>query len=195
MDKYLDLFANLPSGFYSYLLCRTKGEKELLEFLGFQIEQTTKLSTKVEYTSKEYRCSRLDLAVLDRDQVPVEVIEAKFYYSFDGCCIHDSQLAQRSEVEKDVEKMRVLSDSISKFFVLFLVHFDSERVPVLFPYSGTNNRVMTKFRSADEMRRESSRVTLEYLQSRGLKPELKEYVVGMYDDIRVILQIFASTVE
>ena len=193
MSKFIELLEDLPPDFYSYLLSKTKAEKELLEFLGFQIEQKTQLVTKVEYTDKVYNCSRMDLAVLDSGLVPLEVIEAKFYYSFDGCFIHDSQLG--SEVEKDIEKMGMLPDSISKFFVLFLVHFDSEIIPELFPYSNTHNKVMKRFQSADDLRWESSRVTLDYLRSKGLNVELREIAVGRYDGIPVILQVFLCAVK
>lgn len=198
MSKFIDLFVDLPSDYYSYLLSKTKAEKELLEFLGYRIEQTTEYISRVEFTNKIYNCSRMDLAILDEEYVPKEIIEAKFYYSFNGYRIHTQQLAKKLEVEKDVQKLESIPKSINKYFVLFLVHFKANEIPPLFPYFDTHNKVMSKFEAQgltnSDLRNQSIEVAKQYLKEKGLIVEVKEFEVGEYDHIPVILQVFSSKI-
>ena len=199
MIKFIDLFAHLPSDYYSYLLSKTKAEKELLEFLGYQIENTTDYLSRVEYSNNEYGYSRMDLAVLDNKLILKEVVEAKFYYTFNGYRIHTQQLAKKSEVEKDVKKLRKVPNSVSKFFVLFLVHFESDEVPPLFPYFYTHNKTMKKFKSVglnnSNLRSQSIETTVQFLKEKELEPEINEFEVGVYDKIPIILQVFTCPVN
>lgn len=198
MSRFIDLFADLPSDYYSYLLSKTKAEKELLEFLGYRIEQNTKYVSRVEYTNKSYNCKRIDLAILDEKLVPIEIIEAKFYYSFNGYRIHTQQLARKLEVEKDVKKLQIIPKYINKYFVLFLVHFVVDEVPPLFPYFYMHNKAMLKFEAQgltnSDLRTQSIEVTKQFLNDKGLMVEVKEFEVGEYDHIPVILQVFSSKI-
>ncbi|MCG3256560.1 MAG: hypothetical protein KAU62_10755, partial [Candidatus Heimdallarchaeota archaeon] len=140
------------------IVTKTKAERVILSLLANEIENKNEsILTGIEYSYSKINKSltgRADLALLMRsknnDYKPKALVEGKLFFTFDavdGVKTNDKDKWDRfvdTPFENDLKKLEKVSSLYDRYFIIFLVHYDSKKVPEYFKYSSTHNRVVKK---------------------------------------------------
>lgn len=173
----------------SFVIHNTKAERYLLQRIGFLLNkkssQCSFARVALEYSNSEYLIpARVDLALIGQNDVPIVVVEAKYYYSFDEAFDNNDRI----KIERDLKKLRQ-SNVDEAYFVLFIVHYGNEKVPKYFKYSKKHNKKNRSLKKATEY------YTTKLFEHTNYKPFTNHFKLGEYKDIPIEMQVFITKVS
>ena len=206
------------SSFLAYSTCKAKIEKPILFRLAKELEQILKIEDQedihvsFEYTYNNFLNSKhrmlgkqkSDLVIADAKSVKYKgkdkervhvVVEAKLYYTFD----YKSENMKKKKIIPDLRRLleikyNICGEEIQKYFLLFLVHYSSEKVhDTLFAYGAGHNRQMKNLSSNEELFSLAQKEMKEFFEI-DLKNKYKlDYNLNLSKIIETKLGYFRNT--